>query len=496
MGFLEDLEDLLRPVLDGVDAIFGDDGDRRPPRERARDVVPRGWVGGPPHVARPPWDASGGLHWGADQAGGAYRQSSGAVAATDEKLAKLLKEIFTTNDETRARVGELVAGIQAAHQKIMTDPAMSKDPQALSLFNTMLDQNLAEIQRLLNSAKVDSKRQAELLAALGDEYRETSGESRKGPADGSRGGPGGADAAGSGSGGGGGADGGGAAGGGAGVDPGAGATGGVTDPLAGMGGLPGMMSDPSSMLGPALGALGSLPGMLGGAGGSLPMDALGALAPLAGAMSSHAGRGEGLNDGESRERGEPADFVDDHHGHEEKSEVAEGHGKSDSDTKADAAVGGSAGAQPAAHPADAAAAPASAPGGDGSLVVQMPDGTPVSTTSSQHAAVVRAVLNGASVTDAWKPYAQLPPPGTPVTAPTDPNHLVPGQVAQCKSREPIIYMGNGKIWLDGQLQPQSALPAGEFLGWEDPTQFGTGTTTHVPAAAAPGVSAPTVAAGA
>lgn len=163
----------------------------------------------------------GRLGWvalGADQAGGAYRQSSGAVAATDEKLAKLLKEIFTTNDETRARVGELVAGIQAAHQKIMTDPAMSKDPQALSLFNTMLDQHLAEIQRLLNSAKVDSKRQAELLAALGDEYRETSGESRKGPADGSRGGPGGADAAGSGSGGG--ADGGGAAGGGAGVDPG------------------------------------------------------------------------------------------------------------------------------------------------------------------------------------------------------------------------------------------------------------------------------------
>lgn len=258
-----------------------------------------------------------------------------------------------------------------------------------------------------------------------------------------------------------------------------------------------MMGDPSSMLSPALGALGSLPGMLGGAGGSLPMDALGALAPLAGALGSHGGSGEGFNDGESRERGKPADFVDDHHDRDEDSEAAEGKGNGDSEGKPDPAAAGSAGTQPvAAQPAAAAAAPASAPGGDASLVVQMPDGTPVTTTSAQHAAAVRAVLNGASVTDAWKPYAQLPPPGTPVTMPADPNHLVPGQVAQCKSREPIIFMGNGKIWLDGQLQPQSALPAGEFLGWEDPTHFGTGTTTHVPAAAAPSVSAPSVAAGA
>ncbi|WP_156296863.1 DUF4226 domain-containing protein [Mycobacterium paragordonae] len=491
MGFLEDLEHLLSPILAGVDELFGGDDARLPPRERARDMLPAPpWLGGPARTVGPSWGGSGGLHWGADQAAGTYEQSSGALAATDDKLAKLLKEIFTANDETRARVSELVAGIEAAHQKMMTDPTMKDDPQALALFNTMLDQNLAEIQRLLNSAKVDSTKQAELLAALGNEYRESSGEHRNG----------GTDAAGSGgagSGGGGGAEGGGAAGGGAsGVDPGAGATGGVTDPLAGMGGLPGMMGDPTSMLGPALGALGSLPGMLGGAGGSLPMDALGALAPLAGAMGNRGGSGEGFND-ESRERDKPADVVDDHHGHDEGPEASGGHGKGESDGKADPAAAGSAGAPPvAAQPAAVAAAPASAPGGDASLVVQMPDGTPVTATSAQHAAVMRAVLNGASVTDAWKPYAQLPPPGTPVTMPADPNHLLPGQVAQCKSREPIIFMGNGKIWLDGQLQPQSALPAAEFLGWEDPTQFAAGTIAHVPAAAAPSVSPPTVAAGA
>ena len=488
MGFLEDLAHLLCPITAGIDALFGDDDGGLSPRDRATVVLAPGLFGGSPFVGVP--GGPGGLQRGAEQAAGTYQQTSGALAGTDEKLAGMLKKIFASNDETRARVSELVAGIQAAHQKMLTDPTMKNDPQAQALFNVMLDQNLAEIQRLLNAAKVDSTKQAKLLAALGNEYRDSAGEHRKGGTDAGGGSGGGAD--------GGGSDGGAASGGGGGgFDPGAGATGGVTDPLAGMGGLPGMMGDPMSMLGPALGALGSLPGMLGGAGGSLPMDALGALAPLAGAMGSHGGSGAGFNDGESRERGKPADFVDDHHGREEGSEAAEGQGKGESEGKPDPVAGGSAGAQrAAAQPAAAAAAPASAPGGDASLVVQMPDGTPVTATSAQHAAVVRAVLNGSSVTDAWKPYAQLPPPGTPVTMPADPSHLVPGQVAQCKSREPIIFMGNGKIWLDGQLQPQSALPAGEFLAWEDPTQFAAGTTTHVPAAAAPSVSPPSVAAGA
>lgn len=84
MGFLEDLEFLLSPVLAGMHSLFGDD--EPSPSERARGVVPWGWISGPTHVAGPPWGGSGGLQWGADQAGGAYRQSTGAVAAIDEKL--------------------------------------------------------------------------------------------------------------------------------------------------------------------------------------------------------------------------------------------------------------------------------------------------------------------------------------------------------------------------------------------------------------------------
>lgn len=490
MGFLEDLEHLLSPISAAIDALFGGDDGGSSPRDRATGVLTPGFFGGPPFVGVP--GGPGGLQRGAEQAAGTYQQSSGALAATDEKLAEMLKKIFASNDETRARVSELIAGIQAAHQKMLTDPTMRNDPQAQMLFNTMLDQNLAEIQRLLNSAKVDSKKQAELLAALGNEYRDNSGEHRKGGTDGGGGSGGGAD--------GGGADGGGAGSGGGsgGFDPGAGSGGGgITDPLAGMGGMPGLMGDPMSMLGPALGALGSVPGALGGAGGSLPMDALGALAPLAGAMAGQ-GAGDGFSDDRGRERAKPSDFVDEHHGESEGDSGSEGSGKSKGDSEgkpeAAAAAGGPQGVQPAA----AAAAPASAPAADGSLVVQMPDGTPVTTTSAQHAAVVRAVLNGASATDAWKPYAQLPPPGTPVTEPADPNHLVPGQVAQCKSREPVVYMGNGKIWLDGQLQPQSALPAAEFMAWEDPTQFTGGVAGHAPAPAALSPASPgtTVTAGA
>jgi hypothetical protein len=110
---------------------------------------------------------------------------------------------------------------------------------------------------------------------------------------------------------------------------------------------------------------------------------------------------------------------------------------------------------------------------------------------------MRAVLNGATVTDAWKQAnVVLPPPGTPVTAPADPSHLMPGQVAQFKSREPVMYMGNGKIWVDGQLQPQSALPTGDFLAWVDPTQQAGAVPAPSPGATSPSPAATTTTSGA
>jgi hypothetical protein len=53
---------------------------------------------------------------------------------------------------------------------------------------------------------------------------------------------------------------------------------------------------------------------------------------------------------------------------------------------------------------------------------------------------MRAVLNGSSVVNGWRQAnVDLPPPGTPVTAPADPSHLLAGQCAQFKSRDPVMH---------------------------------------------------------
>ena len=499
MGVLDDLEDLLDPIFDAVRGLFGGDDDKDDddltPQQRANEVLyggdpgPLGPVPGAATGAPLPGGPSG-LQQGADQAGTTYQQAGGAVAATDDKLAGLLKQIFASNDATRSQISDIINGLESAHRQLVSNPQLANDPHAVAWFNKLLDDRLGQIQQLLENSKVDSRKQAELLAALAEEYHDNSGNHAKdGKDDGTKdrnakndGSKDGANGGGSGDGDGGGS---GRAGGGGGADPGASAASatpagaGVIDPLAGLAGMPGGgMGDPLSMLGPALAGLGSLPGGLGGAASSLPMDALGSLAPLAGEMAGH-GSGDGFDDSGSHDHTEPADFVDDGHGQPDRDCAKAGGGGTGNDDTGDknSQTPAAGGPQPAAQQsAPANAAPASA-GGDPGRVVQMPDGSAVTATSPQYATAVRGVLNGATVTDGWKQAnVQLAPPGTPVTVPADPAHLVPGEVAQFKSREPVMYMGNGKIWLDGQLQPQSALPAGDFLGWEDPAKQAGGAT--------------------
>ncbi|GLD14490.1 hypothetical protein Mkiyose1384_47160 [Mycobacterium kiyosense] len=441
----DDLLDDLTGIFDGDDE-GGDGGDDGPPEQ---------WGPGPLPNAGPPWgpapqvpNGPSGLQQGVDQAGTTYQQASGAVNQTDDKLSDLLKQIFAANDAARSKISGIVGNIETARRALAANPQMANDPHAMALFNQFLDGQLAEIQQVLDSSKVDSKKQAELLAALGDEYRGTAGgdHPKKKGAGGANGGGG---------------------------DGGNGDTGG-----AGMG-------DPLSMLGPAMAGLGSIPGALGGAAGSLPMDALGGLSGLAG-----QGGGDGFKDTDAHDHGKSDDFEDGPHGKGDGDGGKNndgGAGKDDTGSKnGQTQPAGTTQPAPSTQPAPPAAVPASA-GGDPSQVVQMPDGSPVTATTAQHAAAVRGVLNGQTVTDAWKQaHVELPPPGTPVTAPADPSHLVPGEIAQFKSRDPVMYMGNGKIWLDGQLQPQSALPTGDFSGWIDPP--GLAGTPAVPPA--PGSPAP------
>lgn len=494
------LFDVLGDLFDDVLGLFGGDDDEYTdaPRGWPAPHVVTGYIAPPAAPAAPPAPPGGpsGIQGGADQAGKDYKQTSGGVDATDDKVNSLLKDIFASNDQARAQVSSIVDGIKAAQQQLVTDPTKAKDPQSLAYFNQYLDQQLGKVEQVLDGAKVDSKKQAELLSALGEEYRKKAPgqdsskdqSGTQGGTDQSGGGAGQSGGGSSGGGSGGGDPGGGAdpgAGAGGGADPGAGA--GAADPFAGLGGLGGLGgADPMSMLGPALSALGSLPGSLGGAGAALP----GALGALGG---DQLGGRDGTSDG----------FSDhgDHDRDAEKSDFADGgqHGGSGQNQGGDPNSVGSTGnspagggdqaqPQPGQQPAASAAVPASA-GGNPSLVVQMPDGSPVTATTAQHKAALESVLGGDSVTDSWKKQnVELPPPGTPVTTPGDPSHLVPGEIAQYKSRDPVMYAGNGKIWLDGQLQPQSALPTGDFLGWLDP-----GAVAGAPAAPVTTASAPAAA---
>ncbi|MCV7034904.1 MULTISPECIES: DUF4226 domain-containing protein [Mycobacterium] len=474
-------------AMEGV-KLFGHGGNGSDGSQRVNEIL-YGANGGPQPTQGPPPPPGGpgGLQDGADDAGTKYGQASTAVAGTDEKLAEALKQIFASNDEVRSKITGILSDIATKHKQIVDDPVLARDPAALKAFQQFVDTKLAEIQKILDDAKVDGKKQADLLAALGDEYRNTTGTQNGNGGDGGSSGGGGGEQGGSAN------DPGGDPGSGAG-GPGAGSDG-LVDPLAGMGmGMPGagMGMDPLSMLGPALAGLGSIPGGLGGAGAGLPIEALGGLAPLASQLAGR-GPGDGFSDEGAHDRDKHAEFVDDKDGAkdnaaEKKSEFSDEPAAKKNETGGQPDPGTARPAQQQSAPP--AAVPASA-AGDPARVVQMPDGSPVTSSSPQKAAAMRAVLNGSSVTDGLKSAGlDIPPPGTPITRPADPNHLDPGDIAQFKSREPVMWMGNGKIWLDGQLQPQSALPTGsDFLGWADPTQLGGSVAAPAPAAPAPPAAA-------
>jgi hypothetical protein len=252
--------------------------------------------------------------------------------------------------------------------------------------------------------------------------------------------------------------------------------------------------DPLWAMGPALAGLSALPGAMGGglAGGGSPLDALGSLGQL-GALADR-----GFTDAPPADTdGKPKD------GFSDKPADATMDGKPPASDPADAlkddqhhdhgqpatspAAGtDSAAPPPTPHDAAPASAPAAAPG-DPARTVTMPDGRVVTAPDDKIAAAMRSVLSGTSVPDAFTAVdLPLPPPGTPVIDPADPAHLDPGSLAQFQSRPPVMAMGDGKIWLDGQLQPIGALgSSSDFLGWSKPP---TRASPQTAAAAPPSAS--------
>ncbi|WP_317148825.1 DUF4226 domain-containing protein [Mycobacterium sp. 29Ha] len=490
----------IAKVVGAVGRIFGEDKPHDlPPAPPYPGTVP----GVPPYPGMPPASpppppapppgSQGGLNTGATGAGEQYNGSTDAAQLTDEKLAELLKQIFASNQGARDKVSAILTEIQN-RQKQMA-PEMG-NPASVASFGQFLDQKFAEVQKVLADARVDAKTQAAILDALGDEYR-NNGPDAHGGSGGGQGAGGGGDSSGGGgegSGGGGGevAGGGGAGGPAGGEEP-------LMDPLAGMGGLGGPMGmDPMSAMGPALAGLSALPQALGGMGAS-PLDALGPALSSLGGLGGLANGGftdkpptdgkpeDGFKDEPAPEHDKPQKDSPDTPG-DQPGDPHTQNGQPGTTTPPDPTTA------PAGHGTPEQAAPATAPApvaGEAARNVTMPDGQVVTAPDAQSAQVMRSVLSGTSVTDAYKQVGvDLAPPGTPVTDPVDPNTMPPGSVGRFDSRGPVMAMGNGKIWLDGQLQPLGALgSSGDFLGWSKPPTTAT-TAPAVPATAPPAPSGP------
>ncbi|WP_457142350.1 DUF4226 domain-containing protein [Mycobacterium sp. URHB0021] len=472
-------------VVTAVGRVFsdGDHPQSQTPLQRSNTALfgPVGPPAAPPPVPPTPSGNAGGLNDGAANAGDQYSKNVDGAALTDDKLAALLKQIFEANQQARDKVNAILADIQAKSKQIA--PEMG-DPSSVMAFQKFMDQKFAEIQKLLADSQVDAKTQASIMDALGEEYRTNGPKPPDGQKD-PRGGDSGTGGDSSGRGGGDSAplpaDGGAAAvgdTGAAGADP-------FTDPLAGMG--PMDMGGGMYPMSPLAGLGSALPGMLGGlgGGGGSPLDALGpalgglgsTLPGLASQFADKTGQDQtGPDDKFSDTKGdakadkpEDADFKDDQ-GKPDTSKTEPG--KDGAEGPADPAP-----AQPVSNTA-AAAAPAAAPAAD-PKTVSLPDGTSVTAADDQRAAAMKAVVNGSSVGAAYGD--QIPPAGSPVMNPVDRDSLRPGDYAQFEAKPAVMYMGNGKIWLDGQLKPVSALPSSsEFLGWTAPPAAGGGTQAAVP----------------
>ncbi|MBN3459669.1 DUF4226 domain-containing protein [Mycobacterium sp. DSM 3803] len=420
---------------------------------------------GPISTPPPAGPGAGGMPNGAGNAGQEYNGSNHGVELTDQKLAQTLKDIFASNQASYDKVMSILKEIEDKQQQM--GPEALNTPGGLLTFQKFVDDKLAEVQKVLDEAHVDTAKQSEVLRGLTDEYR-TSGprgdeHNMPGEGGGSGGGAGGEEGGGGGSGGEVGGDGG-SGGGGATppADP-------VVDPLAGLGPMMGGGMDPLSALAPALG---SLPGMMssGMGGGGLPFDALGS---ALGSLGGLAGLKDNFSDKPPGDPEKPEDgFKDENPSENDDPKVKDpSEGFNDENHPDDPAH-----PQPVAHPtptpgpAPDAAAPEAAPAGDAEnsdLTVRA--GDEVFTAPDKLTAdVMRDVVEkGMSPTAAYgERGVQVAPPGTPVTSPVDPNLMKGGELGYFDAQEPILALGNRKIWLEGQVQPLSALGSRtDFLGW-------------------------------
>ncbi|APA78443.2 DUF4226 domain-containing protein [Mycobacterium avium subsp. hominissuis] len=126
-------------------------------------------------------------------------------------------------------------------------------------------------------------------------------------------------------------------------------------------------------------------------------------------------------------------------------------------------------------------------------LVKRPDGSSATAVSPAVASAANAHLGGAAIEDAYKAAGiTLPPPGTQIkdTLPSL-SMAQPGDLAVFKDKY-VMLLGDGKIYLDGQEQPVSALA--KLTGFVAFCHPPASSTPNVPVPAAPVPAAPPAAA--
>jgi hypothetical protein len=394
-------------------------------------------------------------------------QQSGQAAEALKKLHRQLKDRYTALSDAEEKLSEVLLNAHAttaAGQKKLHDiqgklvaavdnPALAMDTAAGErAFLTLLRNQVGDINDLLTAGSLRAEDQSKTIAALSALYTADSGAGRPTdpatpwsdslpPAGGTPDpelpadpGPASTDA---------------------GLDP----APQVADPglsdLSG-GALPvaaESLSPLASML-PAAGGLGS------GAGVS-PLDGL---SPLLGSATPLAG-GNG-QPGEHASRDRSADGDDD------STEPAQGKASKAATARNDAAVAPAGGQQsggdaPTAggQPPVPAVAPAAA-----STTVTLPDGSTSVARNPQAAQAIRDYLAGDTVDASYRKNGiALPAPGTALTHPVDPNHLVCGDLAMFKDHY-VPVLSAVKAFLNGQVVPLGSVTSSpDFLGWIDPS---------------------------
>ncbi|MGD9622367.1 MAG: DUF4226 domain-containing protein [Mycolicibacterium sp.] len=355
-----------------------------------------------------------------------------ALEAIDAQLDSLAKQIVDNNDECKKKLLSVKSEVDN-ELKYLDTTSDSSVVQSAAVQKFLADKAGEASEVILTASAQIAKHQQQ----IGDVTSQYSGAGGTGASGGA---------------------------GGAGVDPAAaaavpaaaaggyGATVPSWDNAAGGGYDGGYYDDGGSSLGDLAGMVpqmaSALPGALGGLGGGAGMgNPLGDLSGLIGSAVRDASQNSGRDKPDEATKAEEAKADD---AKKDQPTGATGEAKSSDEQKAEPV--GATGDSKAEGGGPPPPPPTPAP-----TMVTRPDGTTATASSAAVAAAARAHLGGQDLMSAYKDAnVNLAQPGTPIKDTIPPSRVQMGDLAAFQDRY-VMCEGDGKVYLDGQSQPLSAL---------------------------------------